>query len=209
MSDKPPQTLTQEERLQALVYKFLQLYDRLSEERLMAAKQNAEIAEVVNALTEQVKHFEALEGKVRQEIAVNIRQAAAKAAQTVGKELQEVATPSMEEAKKRLIAAAERAEQVIQQTQRDAKSMVWFSILGLFALPIIVSLLTVWLLIPKPTYPLTDRQLTLLTTGYQISQIWDKLSKKEQARLGKLSDEAEHPAHQNEDGTNSDTHPST
>ncbi len=52
---------------------------------------------------------------------------------------------------------------------------------------IITSLFIVWLLIPKPTLPLTDEQIVDYQNGQLFSKVWTKLSKKEQKHLKELA----------------------
>lgn len=46
----------------------------------------------------------------------------------------------------------------------------------------------VWLLMPKPTLPLTSNQLRYLVTGETFNEIWPKLSKEEKARFIKSAE---------------------
>jgi len=57
---------------------------------------------------------------------------------------------------------------------------------------IITSLLMAWILIPKPTLPLTAEQLTYLQQGQMLVQMWPKLTKLEKDRLRAISNEVLH-----------------
>jgi hypothetical protein len=69
-----------------------------------------------------------------------------------------------------------------------------------FFMPVIVSLLIVFLLMPKPALPLTDNQIAIYQDGKFLNNFWDKLSKKEQKHLKDLSTEADNAT---SDGSNS------
>ena len=139
MSDETKELL-HEERLQALVFKFLQLYDRLSEDRLVTAKQGADTAELVKLFTEQVKHFEALEPNVQKSLTASINNATLSVAKTIGDEVRTAATHSIEEVNQRLLTTVQRAEKIIAETtKRDANSAFWFGASFWYLLPIVTT----------------------------------------------------------------------
>ena len=191
MSDETAQEMTQEERLTAIAYQFVQLYERWSEDRQIAAKLGADIAELVRLFTEQVENFEALETNVRETLIASIQRAMTASAKTVGDEIRQAATRTLEEVNTRLLTTVAKAERTIADTRQYVKSTFWVAIAGWIALPIITSLLIVWLLMPKPTLPLSNDQLNTLNDGHTVDWIWSKLSKKEQNSILKLSDDAQ------------------
>jgi hypothetical protein len=50
----------------------------------------------------------------------------------------------------------------------------------------------VWLLIPKPTFPLNNKQIKYLNSGMMMELFWPKLSKKEQQHWLELANQIEH-----------------
>lgn len=186
-----PPELTQEERLTAIAYQFINLYERWSEDRQIAAKQGADNAELVKLLTEQVKNFEAIESKVREFLVASINHSAVKAAKTVGDEVKKAATQSIDEINQRLLATAQRAEKAIADTQQEVKSTYWTGLIFWLLLPIITSLLIVWLFMPRPTLPLTTTQLNTLYGGQLMDRVWPKLSSNEKKHWLALAHEAE------------------
>ena len=68
MDDKTTVEISVEDRLKAIVYQFILLHDRWSEERQVAAKQGADMADLLKLFDYQIKNFKTLESKVRQEI---------------------------------------------------------------------------------------------------------------------------------------------
>jgi hypothetical protein len=59
--------------------------------------------------------------------------------------------------------------------------MTQWKVIGIGAFTTIVTcLLLVWLIIPKPTLPLTNSQIMNLHSGQLTNKVWPKLSKKEQ-----------------------------
>ena len=149
MKDETVQEMTQEERLTAIAYQFVQLYERWSEDRQVAAKQGADIAEFVKLFAEQVENFEALETNVRKTLITSIQGAMTQSAKAVGDEIRRAANQTLEEVNQRLLMTVGRAEKAIDDTQRHAQSISWFAVMGLLVLPIITSLLIVWLLVRR------------------------------------------------------------
>ena len=162
MSDETAQEMTQEERLTAIAYQFVQLYERWSEDRQVAAKLGADIAELVRLFTEQVENFEALETNVKEALIASLQRAMTASAKTVGDEIRQAATRTLEEVNARLLTTVAKAERTIADTRHYVKSTFWVAIAGWIALPIVSSLLIVWLLMPKPTLPLSNDQLNTL-----------------------------------------------
>ncbi len=62
------ESLTPSEQLEAILFQFVNLYERWSEDRQVAAKQGADIAKFVKEFAEQVEHFENIEEFVRQQL---------------------------------------------------------------------------------------------------------------------------------------------
>jgi hypothetical protein len=184
-----------EDRLKAIVYQFVALYERWSEDRQIAAKQGAEIAELVTVFTNQVKEFKALEPKVRQHLTSSIENAIFDAAQKIGTVISKEATRTTEQIARRLLDVTHRTEETLTRYQKETIMTGWKVIGAAIISTIAASLLIVWLLIPKPTYmlPLTDEQMRVLTSGRLLYMVWPKLSKQEQDHLLKLTNQAIHP----------------
>jgi len=182
-----------EDRLKAIAYQFITLYERWSEDRQAAAKQGADTAELIQLFTEQVKGFKELEPKVRQQILESIQNAAAGVAKTVAEATTKEATRATEAITQQLASATQQAENTLNHYQADVIANQW-KMIGITAITTIITcLLLVWLLIPKPTLPLTNDQIKDLRSGQLMALVWPKLTKKEQAHWLKLADEVTHP----------------
>ena len=185
-------TLTEEERLKAIAYQFIALYERWSEDRQVAAKQGADIAEFVKLFSEQVQSFKTLETEVRQAIITSIQQASTHVAKTVAEETSKEATRATEKLTQQLAHAVRDAEANLKVYQQEVIAWQW-KVIGITMVTTLATcLLLVWLLIPKPTLPLSNEQIKYLNNGVLMEIVWPKLSKKEKDELMKLADNAIH-----------------
>jgi hypothetical protein len=147
-----------------------------------------------------VESFKELEPKVRQSIAANqntISSAAEKIGEIVGKE----ASHATEQIARQLAEATQKTERALAQYEGEIIATQW-KVIGISVFTTIITcLLLVWLLIPKPTLPLTKRQIDTLYNGQLLNLMWPKLSKEEQKRWRQLASEVTHPD-PNQNGSN-------
>lgn len=193
--------MTSEDRLKAVLYQFITLYERWAEDRQVAAKQGADTAQLVTVFLEQVKNFQSLEPKVRQQISNSIESASSSAVKSMGKAIGEEATRSVEDTAKKLKTTVEATQRTLNAYQEEIVMVGWKVILTTAVTSIVICLLLVWLLIPKATLPLTDQQINFLNDGQLMHVIWPKLSKKEQQHWLVLADQIEHPKQTDENST--------
>lgn len=179
-TDNDSQQLTHEDRLKAIAYNFVKLYDRWSEDRLLAAKQGADMAELVTQFTEQVKRFETLEPNIRQHIRASIQHATSTIADTVAKKTTDAAVHATAEIADKLKSTVHQTEDTLKTYQTEFITMQWKIIGVTIVTTILTCLLIVKLLMPTPTLPLTDRQWADLQEGQTVDRIWPTFSKQEQ-----------------------------
>ncbi len=175
-------TLTLEDRLKAIAYQFVALYERWSEDRQVAAKQGAETAELVALLKQQVMAFGQLEPAVRARISQSIHQAASESIQAVREGVAQQTRDAVSQSAERLIVSVQTAERTLMGYQQVTRHHHWQVIGVAVASTITTSLLLVWLLIPRPTLPLSAEQVSALQIGSMVEQAWPDLSRKEQRR---------------------------
>ncbi len=184
MADEPTQPpLSGDDRLTAVAYQLVALYERWSEDRQVAAKQGAETAELVRLFTEQVKGFEQLEPTVRRQLVESIRQATIGVAKTVTETTTKAATQASTEITQRLDQSVQRAERVLAQYRREVVTTQWKVIGVACVMTLLTTLLFVWLFLPQPTLPLNAKQIKLLQLGQEVDHVWPALTKDEQKRL--------------------------
>jgi hypothetical protein len=183
--------LSTENRLDAVLYQFVTLYERWSEDRQVAAKQGGDTAELVRLFTEQVKEFKSLEPSVRQDLVSSIQQASVKAIGTIGAEVGKQAVIATDQAAALLNKSAKEAKETLKRYEQELFYSHWVTIGFSFITTIATCLLLVYFLIPRPTLPLTDPQVRDLRGGEIMKLVWPKLSKKEQEHWKELAEKVQ------------------
>jgi hypothetical protein len=88
------QALSLEDRLKAILYQFLKLYERWSEDRQVSMKELADLNELVGDFSQEVTQFKKLEPKVRQHLAASIHQATSDAVEAMSEKMRKDCDPS-------------------------------------------------------------------------------------------------------------------
>ncbi len=185
--------MTQEDRLQAIAYQFIALYERWSEDRQAAAKQGADVAQLVNIFIEQVKQFKNLEPNIRQQLIASIQNSVSEATKTIGSEIGKQATRSVDRAAQSLKNSVERAQYTLDSYKNEVITTQWKVIITSTLTTVATCFLVFLFLMPKPILPLTSKQVNYLYSGQMMEMVWPKLSKKEQQHWATLRDQILHP----------------
>lgn len=183
------ESLTSEEHLEAILFQFVNLYERWSEDRQVTVKQSSDLAKFVKEFAQQVNQFATLEEKVRNDIHTSIRREAENTAVYFSKTIGEAARSEVEPTVRKLSEAVDESENVLHRYRSSLRFANWAMVAVSVASSILASLLIMWWLIPKPTLPLTSQQVRYLVTGESFNEIWPKLSKTEKERFKKLAEE--------------------
>lgn len=187
MNEQPNAEMSQEDRLKAVLYQFITLYERWAEDRQLAAKQGADIAESIKLFRSQVQNFKFLGAEVRQEINDSIEQAATSATKEITQQISKIATHQVDASTKNLQKAVEVATHQLGGHQQQIDHWFYGWIAGVFGAAVIVAVLVAHWMIPVPYLPLTGQQLQTYEHGRLFEALWPKLSKKEQNRLMSLA----------------------
>lgn len=183
------QQMSLEDRLDSVLYQFITLYERWSEDRQIAVKQGADTAKLVKEFTQQIENFKELESDIRKNLADNIKEAFLKVQDNVGEVVSKASVKRMDESFKEL----ERVFREVVQHLKTHKESVqvhfgfWQTVIVAISGSIMAGLFLVWLLIPQPTLPLTDRQIAELKVGHILGKAWPKLDSREQERIKELA----------------------
>ncbi len=183
MNEQPNAEMSQEDRLKAVLYQFITLYERWAEDRQLAAKQGADTAELIKIFSAQVKDFKTLESKVRQEIAATVHQSATTSTKEMTEKISKIATDQVDGSTKRLQKAVEAAAQQLNAHQRQVNGWYYWWIGSIFVLAFAVGLCAVRFVMPDPYLPLTGQQLKTYEHGRLFEAFWPKLSDKEKDHL--------------------------
>lgn len=185
--------LSTTDRIEAVLYQYVNLYERWSEDRQAAAKQSAEITKLIQTFTEQVQKFKTLEQHVKHEIKESIRNAAVSIEKHIGEEIVKVAADKTSVASEQLQSSARQAALMLDTYKREVIATRWHAVLISSFTTIITCLLLVWLIIPSPTLPLTNQQINILNEGRLLQLIWPKLTDEEQKHWKQIADEVAPP----------------
>lgn len=185
-------TLTPAEHLESILFQFVNLYERWSEDRQVAAKQGADIAKFVKAFSEQVTNFESIEEGVRDDITTSVEAAAKNMGISIGKTVGEAASREVEPIVRKLREAVHDAEMSLSRYRSDSRLTKWKTI-GITAFSsIAVSLMIAWLIMPRPMIPLTNDQIATYQSGVFFESVWPKLSTKQRQSILDVSKAKHH-----------------
>ena len=175
------------ENLEDVLFKYLALHERWGEDRQDLAKQNAELAKLLHRFTAQVDKFKDYEQQLNQQIAAGIYKAAQDMSLRATKDFISDSKKEIESLSSDLSRTLQKTTDTLNHYQKNESSNTLWIMLTAFIMPIVVSLLIVFLLTPKPTLPLTDQQMLTYQNGQFFNSFWGKLSKQEQKRLTGLA----------------------
>ncbi|RDI37987.1 hypothetical protein [Aquicella lusitana] len=177
------ESLTPEEHLEAILFQFVNLYERWSEDRQVTAKQSADLAKFIKEFAQQVNKFATLEERVRNDIHTSMRTEAENMAVYLGQTIGEAARKQIAPTVKKLEEASDEARDNLVGYYRELSQYKWVTI-GVAALTtILTSLLIVKLLMPTPVMPLTAQQLDTYESGEAFQLILSKLSTRQKQWL--------------------------
>jgi len=174
------------ERLEAVLFQFVTLYERWAEDRQISAKQSADADQLVKKFTDQVETFKHIEVGVRYQLTTSVKEVITEASRQISFDASDKSKRIMDDCSKKLGKAAYDACQQLHNYQQEIKQSRLKNIALAVGSAVVAGLFLVWLLIPAPKLPLTNQQLNNLYLGYHLNRIFPQLSKQEQHRLEKL-----------------------
>ena len=184
------QKLTSAEHLEAILFQFVKLYERFSEDRQVTVKQSSDTAKLVSTFVEQVNRFETLTPAVCDALSSALKKMISNAAHEVSQEINSAAFRATENIAQKLKAAASDTEQTLLRANSEAKNHFLKTILISVGSAIASGMLIAWLLMPKITLQFSPKQTQEMHYGQVFMQVFPKLSKKEQVHIMQLGDKA-------------------
>lgn len=178
--------MTEEDRLKGILYRFIELQDRLLEDRLDAANQRAETAELVKLFKEEIKRFQALSPQYQQQITETVTQASVACAKHVGGVVQKAASEKLDTAATKLQQAVDTTTAQLNASAANERSLSYYWLALMLCIVIIVGFVVGRFSVPQPYLALTGEELETYQHGQVAETFWPKLSKEEQSRLLKL-----------------------
>jgi len=179
----PEATLPPEEQLKALLYQYVNLYERWSEDRQVFAKKGADLACVLQDFQAAIERLGTLEEQVRDRITQHLNTLLP----TVREAIVKTATEDVQE---KLQTAAERLEDIVWQTERTLQKSLWevvksrmlwcgVAVLGAALTGVVVT----QLLLPHTLYSLTPYQIQVMEVGENFEGLLRRLSPAEEKRF--------------------------
>ena len=178
-----PLSLSTPEPLEAILFQFVNLYERWSEDRQVMMKQSADMAKSLNKFSQQLVHLSELEDKVKATINTRIQREVEHAALDVGWVVGEAAKKAIGPTVEQLKVATEEVSQALSDYRWHRRFSYWVGMGSMMFAALGVSAFIMHVLMPAPTLPLTDRQMSYCSIGEELLTIWPTLSKETQAEF--------------------------
>lgn len=169
-----------QEALETVLYKFLSLHDAIDKQRLTLERQNEDLTVLIQAFTEEVQKYQQLDTAIRRQIAMSIQAATKNLGNHLGEEAKKAMFTAVNDIACQLNHAADKTHQVLKEAQEQAQDNVWKRLLWTVLCSVLASLACVWLLMPKPTLPLTKAELELYQLGNTVNRLMANLTEREQ-----------------------------
>lgn len=159
MNDTSPETL------ETLLYKFLHLHELFVQQGTSFADLLAEQKHLVPSVEQQLmRHLQT-------------------AMQRVDKTLEEAVNKMASGSVQTLVRASEETQRALESACTFARYRFWRELCMTVGCSVIASLLSVWLLMPRPVLPLNAAQMRFYELGKHFDVFYQALSKSEQAQL--------------------------
>jgi hypothetical protein len=182
--------LSVEERIKALLFQYLKLYERWAEDRQAFNKNMAvheemlkDFSEKINEFEKQTNHFEQLEPQVRQALADSVKKAATAMVDNINTHVGQSVTSFVDKTTQELNYKMKEFYGLLKNYQSEMQTSQIKTILITIGTAIASSLLIAWLLIPKPYMPLSSQDMNTYLQGVNMQNLWPKLSRKTQLEI--------------------------
>lgn len=175
--------LTQDEHLEAILFQFVSLYERWSEDRQKSAKQGADIEKFIKQFASEIDRFSKIEDAVIAKLKKGLEQTTENVSSMVQRSVSHAVDEALGHAAEKVRESARYAENVYSEYQSSLSWSHWKLIFLTVLSSIVVSLLIVLWLMPNPVAPLTDRQMVTYHNGVIFNGFWDKISRRQQQWL--------------------------
>ncbi|CAH15820.1 hypothetical protein [Legionella pneumophila] len=178
--EKTERPLSMEEHQQALLFQFVALYERWSEDRQVAAKQAYDLTKQLERFSEEVGRFSRIEEAVIGKLRQSLHETVVNLSEKMGGATTEALNSTLGSSVARMDGAAKKVETILAGHQE----IRWLSQVKTLALNVLCSLvvsgLVVWFFMPKSTLPLTEADMNTYRIGKKFSLLWSTLPKEKQ-----------------------------
>lgn len=185
-------SLSGDARIKSLLFQYLKLYERWSEDRQAFNKNMATHADRLAFFGDKLMElkacletFEKLEPRVRHSLAETLKETGDALVEAINERVGGAVTSAVHETAEELHQALKGFYPVLMDYQAQMQGGRIEAILMTVGAGIISSLLIVWLLVPKPFLPLTGDMLSAYVEGLRMKKVYSTLSSKTQKEIDK------------------------
>jgi hypothetical protein len=168
------------DRLEKLFYQLLDTLDRQAQERQLLVREKEELGKLTLLLINQTKEIGQYENGIRKRIQDCIKESANQAVSQTAQFISEKNNQSIAQ-------ICQSMKETIDLYRNEKSKFSWKIVVSAIMSGILSSLLVTWILMPKPTLPLTAEEIRYLQQGQMLVQMWPKLTKQEKDRLKAVS----------------------
>ena len=177
VGEKTERPLSMEEHQQALLFQFVALYERWSEDRQVAAKQVYDLTKQLEWFSEEVGRFSRIEEAVIAKLKQSLHETVVDLSEKVNSATVEALNSALGSCVTRMDGATKKVESILAGNQE----IRWLSQVKTLVLHVLCSLVVsgfmVWFFMPKPTLPLTKHDMDIYRMGEKFSHLWSTLPK--------------------------------
>lgn len=178
-----------ENQVKDVIRQLLDLYERQLQDRHTLIQEKEALGNLTQLLVNQTREIGQYEAGIRKRIQHCIKESADIQMQQIADSVVDKTTHIIESSHVKMEQICQSMEATLTDLRTDKKQFSWKIMAAVVIGSILSSLFSAWLMLPKPTLPLTDDQINYLQTGQTLMQMWPKLTKKEKDRLKAVSDE--------------------
>lgn len=179
VSEATKQSLNQEEQQQALLFQFISLYERWSEDRQVAAKQGYDLAKQLEQFKREVSRFSSLE----EAVIVKLRTSLNETTHTLSEQVNTATADALNTTLGASVQRIEHASRTVETILANHQQIRWFSQVKTLMMnclcSLVVSSLVLWFWMPGPTLPLSEEDMNAYVMGKRLTRVWPTLSKEQ------------------------------
>lgn len=180
-----------EDRLKAVLYQYIKLYERWSDDRQVFIKYLSQLDEFCGKLDKQLKKLCSIENDVRNQVITSIQNEMRGVAEGISKKIEGSAITTIQNTESKLETAVNNAARALDRYEYE-RTLSHLKVIGIAIISSALSaLLIVKLLMPAPIVPLTGRNLKALNGGLELLDIWPYLSRGTKSELGNVAQQHE------------------
>lgn len=176
-----------EDRLKAVLYQYIKLYDRWSDDRQVFMKHLSVLDESIEKLDKKVAKFGSLGVDIRDDILSSIRKEVKEASEGIGYKIGEAGYQTLGKTSSILKQSAQEASEALDNYRAEIKTSHRKIIAIAIGASVLSSILITKLIMPTPLLPLSDRNISALGGGLVLMDIWPNVPDSTRRELNNLA----------------------